>query len=151
MQEYSHGEFQVSGYVIEGIESVNPVKVIQDFWSRFIVDNLGDTITSKAYPHIHAIYYNYKNLGQEDESYDMLLGFVTQDGSVQDSQEIVTITIPPQNYKFTKVKGKLDEVVSQEWKKINKMPKEEVNRNHSYDMEMYSDDGKRCTIAVSVD
>jgi hypothetical protein len=37
-----------------------------------------------------------------------------------------------------------------EWSNINSMPKFELPRTYGYDLEMYSEDGKGCTLAVSV-
>jgi hypothetical protein len=80
----------------------------------------------------------------------MILGYATKDGEVQSSPEIIALTIPPQNYQFTKISGNFQEILPIEWSKIYNIPKEEVNRNYGFDMEMYSEDYESCTVAVSV-
>lgn len=151
MQSYSHGAFQVSGYKVTIPNPQEAQSIIQPAWHKFMKEGLFKQIEHKAYPHVHAVYYNYTNPEDLNKvGYDMLLGFVTEEGSTQSNPDFVTIQIPPQDYKYTKIAGNFQQILPIEWDKINKMPKDEVNRSYGYDMEMYSEDYKTCTLAVGV-
>lgn len=103
------------------------------------------------YPHVYAIYYNYHDIGNfEQFGYDMLLGFVIEEGTAQSNPQVVTVQIHAQDYKFFKVEGDLRETVQIEWATINSLPISELDRDYGYDMDMYSKDNKTCNIAVSV-
>jgi predicted transcriptional regulator YdeE len=119
-------------------------------WWKFFVDRFGDKVEHKAYPHLHTIYYNFVDPTGPRLGYDMLLGYVTEDGSAQSDSSLTTITIPSQNYKYKKVTGDPKVTLGPVWKEINAMPKEEVARTYQYDMEMFSEDGNEVTVAVSV-
>jgi hypothetical protein len=59
--------------------------------------------------------------------------------------------VPPQDYKYVKfTSDNFEQDLPIEWKKINSIPKSEVSRAHQYDLEMYSEDYKTCTLAVGV-
>jgi predicted transcriptional regulator YdeE len=89
--------------------------------------------------------------GYKIRGYEMLLGFITEDGSTQANSEFINITIPAQDYKYTEISGDFQSILFLEWAKINAMPKSELNRTHGYDLEMYSEDYKTCTLAVGVE
>jgi predicted transcriptional regulator YdeE len=152
MYSYSHGAFQVSGYKVTINNSQDAQSVIQAAWHRFMKEGLSKLVEHKAYQHVHAVYYNYTNLDNpEQEGYDMILGYITEDGSAQTNPEFITITIPPQDYKYIKfTSDNFEQDLPIEWEKINSMPKSELNRTHGYDLEMYSEDYKTCTLAVGV-
>jgi predicted transcriptional regulator YdeE len=151
MQEYSHQQFQVSGYKVTITNQADSQKIIQDAWHKFMQEGLFKLVEHKAYPHVHTIYYNYHDIGDPAKfGYDMVLGFATIDGTTQTNPDFVTVTIPSQDYKFTKISGNFQEVLPAEWVKINNMPKSELDRDYGYDMDMYSEDKKTCTIAVSI-
>jgi Integron-associated effector binding protein len=151
MDKYSHGQFQVSGFVYNITSPQESQKQIQAAWSDFMSDNKNKLIVNKAYPHVHAVYYNYNNLDNPSkEGYEMLLGYITEDNSKQTNPQLTDLVIPPQDYMYTKCTGNFQEVLPIEWAKINNIPKSEVNRDHGYDLEMYSEDYKTATLAVSV-
>jgi predicted transcriptional regulator YdeE len=151
MQEYSHGQFQVSGYKVTIPNPQEAQSIIQPAWHRFMQEGLFKKVDHKAYPHIHAVYYHYTNPEDLDKvGYEMLLGFITEEGSTQSNPEFITITVPAQDYKYTEVEGDFQAILPIAWEKINNMPKSEVNRDYGFDLEMYSEDYKTCTIAVSV-
>jgi hypothetical protein len=138
MDSYSHGAFQVSGYKVTISSPQEAQVVIQKAWHKFMHEGLSKLVEHKAY-------------NTDMEGYDMILGFVTEDGSTQSSPELVTITVPPQDYqyiKFTSDNFQIDLPI--EWEKINSMPQSELPRTHQYDLEMYSEDYKTCTLAVGV-
>jgi predicted transcriptional regulator YdeE len=151
MQEYSHPAFQVSGYTVTIPNPQEAQSIIQAAWHRFMKEGLSQLVSHKATPHVQAVYYHYHNLNTPTKlGYDMLLGFGTMEDTVQPNSEITTILIPAQDYKFTRITGDFQAILPIEWAKINAMPQSEVNRNYGFDLEMYSEDGKACTLAVSV-
>lgn len=151
MDKYSHGQFQVSGYVYHITNPQESQKQIQTAWSEFMQGQKNKTIEHKAYQHVHAVYFNYHDLDNPTmEGYDMLLGYITNEGSKQTNPDLVDLIVPPQDYMYTKCTGNFQELLPVEWEKINKMPKSIVNRDHGYDLEMYSEDYKTATLAVSV-
>jgi hypothetical protein len=91
MDSYSHGTFQVSGYNVTISSPQEAQAVIQKAWHKFMQEGLSKQVEHKAYPHVHCVYHNYTNLGNpEKEGYDMILGFVTEDGSTQSSPEFMS-------------------------------------------------------------
>ena len=87
---------------------------------------------------------------RKKQGYDMQLGFITKLGTVHSNSESVTIDIPVQDYKYVEIKGDFQKILPVEWIKINKMEKNELNCDYCYDLEMYSEDYKTVTLAVSV-
>jgi predicted transcriptional regulator YdeE len=152
MEKYSHGAFQVSGYKVTIHNPQEAQDVIKTAWHKFMQEGLSGLVENKAYQHVHAVYYNYTNLNDmQKEGYDMILGFVTEDGSVQSQPDIIDIVVPAQDYSYVKFTSDNFEIdLPTEWEKINMMTQTELNRTHGYDLEMYSEDYKTCTIAVSV-
>jgi predicted transcriptional regulator YdeE len=151
MQEYSHGAFQVSGYKVRITNPQDAQGIIQEAWAKFMKGGLSHQVEHRETPHVQAIYYNYHDLGDPLKvGYDMLIGYGTLEGKTQSNPELVTITVPAQDYRYTRVTGDFQTILPIEWKKINDMPKSEVNRDYGYDLEMYSEDYKTCTLAVSV-
>jgi predicted transcriptional regulator YdeE len=152
MDSYSHGAFQVSGYKVTITSPQEAQEIIQKAWHKFMKEGLSKLVEHKAYQHVHAVYYNYTNLDNPElEGYDMLLGYITEDGSTQNNPEFITITVPPQDYQYAKfTSDNFEQDLPIEWEKINSMPKSELPRDFDYDLEMYSEDGKGCTLAVSV-
>jgi predicted transcriptional regulator YdeE len=152
MQSYSHGAFQVSGYKVTITDEQQSHDIIQKAWHTFMQEGLSKLVEHKAYQHVHAVYYNYTNLDKpKNFGYDMLLGFITEDGSIQSNPELIDIQIPAQDYKYIKfTSDNFEKDLQVEWEKINAMPKSELNRAYGYDLEMYSEDYKGCTLAVGV-
>jgi Integron-associated effector binding protein len=145
MQEYSHGPFQVSGLNITISNKDNAQLIIQEAWGRFMKKDI-KLIDHISYPSVHAIYHNYTKDG-----YDMLMGFITTVDMIQSNSEYITLNIPAQDYKYTKFDSNNFQVdLPIEWGKINNMSKEELDREFGYDLEMYSEDYKTCTLALSV-
>jgi predicted transcriptional regulator YdeE len=152
MEKYSHGAFQITGYKISTTKKDNQeARDIGEAWAKFISEKIGDTILHKVYNTIHVVYFNYTNKDVLlERGYDMLIGFITEDGGRQENKNLNTITIPAQDYEYVKVIGEMPESLVLEWQKVNAMTKEECNRAYGYDMDMYSDDMKSVTLTVSV-
>jgi predicted transcriptional regulator YdeE len=151
MEQYSHEAFHVSGYKVRIPNKHEEQKIIKAAWKKFMEGGLSKLIENKAYIGVHAVYYNYKHIGDlENEGYDMLLGFITNESTKQSSPEFVDFMIPAQDYMYTKASGNFAEVLPLEWNKVNKQSKSEVPRKYGYDLEMYSEDFKTVTLAVSV-
>jgi predicted transcriptional regulator YdeE len=151
MDSYSHGAFQVSGYKVTINNPQEAQSVIQAAWHRFMKEGLSKLVEHKATPHVQAVYYNYTNLGQDNWGYDMLIGFGTEDGSQQTNSEFIDVLIPAQDYHYLRfTSNNFPQDLPVEWAKINSMPKSELNRTYGYDLEMYSEDYKTCTLAVGV-
>lgn len=152
MEKYSHGAFQVTGYKITTTKKNNQEqKDIADAWTKFISENMSDKILHKAYPTLHMVYFNYltpDNLAER--GYDMLIGFITEENSTQDTKTFTTITIPPQDYEYVKVTGEMPKNLIAEWHKVNAMSNKECNRAFGYDMDMYNQDMTEVTLTVSV-
>ena len=114
-------------------------------------ERISDTIKHKAYPTLHMVYFNYtdpENLAER--GYDMLMGYITEEGSVQEDASLTTIIIPAQEYQYIKVTGELPSRLIAEWQRVNAMSKEECHRAFGYDMDMYSADMSEVTLTVSV-
>ena len=152
MEKYSHGAFQVTGYKItttkkDGQEHAD----LTAFWEKFMSEKMGDKVQHKAYPTLHMVYFNYTNAENVAErGYDALLGYITEEGSVQEDASLTTITVPAQEYEYVKVTGELPANLFAEWDKVNAMSKEECNRAFGYDMDMYNADMTEVTLTVSV-
>jgi Integron-associated effector binding protein len=151
MEQYSHGEFKVSGFVVSIPNKVQEQKAINEAWIEFDKIQLNSIIEPKAYPSLHAIYYNYNNpTDRQLCGYDMLIGYITDDTFTTDNALIKDITIPAQDYSYlvTKTCTPLD--IQAAWETINSMPQLELDRVYGYDLEMYTEDFSNTTIAVSV-
>ena len=152
MEKYSHGAFQITGYRITTTKKDNQEqKDIGEAWSKFMSENIADKILHKAYPTLHMVYFNYVNPENlAERGYDMLMGFITEENSVQEDESLTTITIPAQDYEYVKVVGGLPANLVLKWQKVNTMSKEECNRAFGYDMDMYNADMTEVTLTVSV-
>jgi len=150
MQSYSHPGFQVSGYRITTTnKDLKSRKDIGGAWAKFRGENLDKLIQGKTSDTLYCVYYNYTNTGEIDQkSYDSLIGFETKVDAIQTSKMITTITIPEQNYKYVLAKGELPAALVQQWKKINDMDSNELNRVFGFDMDMYLEDGVCTTVSV---
>lgn len=156
MQSYTHGEFQITGYKIttsrkDGKEKIDIVKA----WQNFMSQNIADTIQGKLFDGIHAVYFNYTNQNDlQNRGYDMLLGFITDSKAKQINPELITITIPTQNYLYTEIESKtiedLPTQLAQKWLEVNTIPTQEVARTFGFDMDMYSEDMSKVTLTVAV-
>ncbi len=151
MDSYSHGPFEVSGYRITIENPENERTVIMEAWKHFFTDNISDRITDKAYPTVHAVYYNYHDeLDLSKKWYDMLIGYITQSGITQTDPTITTIQIPAQDYRYTTTKEISPENIFSMWNTINQTPASELPRDYGYDLDMYNETHTELTIAVSV-
>jgi predicted transcriptional regulator YdeE len=113
-------------------------------------ENIGADIVSKAYPTLHTVYYNYKNpLDLSKKGYDMLIGYLTETGSVQD-EKYTTIQIPAQDYRYITVGGKLPDRLIETWMQINDTSHDKLPRSYGYDLDMYNANGTEVTVAISV-
>lgn len=152
MEKYSHGAFQITGYKISTTKKDNQeAQDIARAWGQFMSENMADKILHKAYPTLHMVYFNYVNQENFAElGYDMLMGYITEDNSIQEDLSLTTITIPAQDYEYVKVTGEMPARLIAEWKRVNEMSKEECNRSFGYDMDMYNADMSEVTLTVSV-
>ena len=146
MDKYSHGQFEVSGITTTINNRSDEQKTIGDLWEKFAYNNINKLVIGKEYLHTHVVYYNYFN-----DTYDIMIGFVTKDGIVQNNETIKTIQIPSQNYNYIKIDFTTKDDVINAWDNIRTQPHSIVSRTFEFDLEMYSEDFKTVTIAVSVD
>lgn len=151
MDSYSHGAFDISGIVVRVENPESELTTIMAAWDRFYGEGIEGKITDKTYPWVHAVYYNYQNPTDPDrKSYDMLIGYMTDEGVVQENSEITTLNIPAQEYRYTTITEWVPEIIGSEWSKINSMTEVVLPRTYGYDLDMYDETGKQVTIAVSV-
>jgi predicted transcriptional regulator YdeE len=152
MDSKSNKAFLFSGYNVTIHNPQEAQAVIQKAWQKFMQEGLSKLVEHKVNENLHAIYYNYTNLDNPElEGYDMILGCFVEDGSIQSNQGLTTISVPAQDYKYVDITSDNFQITLPiEWGKINSMPKSEVNRTHQFDLEMYSEDYKTCTLAVGV-
>ena len=148
MEEYSHAEFNISGYKIS---TTNKDKLsgsdIMSAWTKWREGNLADKVVGKSNETLYCVYYNYQNAQNSDErSYDMLIGFETEHGVMQSDPEIINVSIPAQNYKYDSVKREDFAAFMAKWAEINSMS--DLNRTFGCDMDIYSKD--EITIAVAI-
>ncbi len=150
MEAYSHGPFQVTGYHVTIPSLEQEEQIIMEAWWRWMGENMGEWIVQKVYPTLHTVYYNYKNpLDLTKKGYDMLIGYMTEVGSVQD-EKYTTVEIPAQDYQYTTVGGKLPDRLIETWMEINDTPHDVLPRSYGYDLDMYNADGTEVTVAISV-
>ncbi len=151
MEKYSHGPFEVSGYRITIENHQDERAVIMVAWKQFFTENMSERISSKVYPSVHAVYYNYHDqFDSEKKGYDMLIGYITADGVTQADPAITTIQIPAQDYRYTTTNEISPENIFGMWNTINTTPASELPRNYGYDLDMYNEAHTELTIAVSV-
>lgn len=151
MESYSHWPFEVSGYSVTIESPENERAVIMESWKSFFTDDVSTRITDKAYPTIHAVYYNYHDqFDPEKKGYDMLIGYITADGVTQADSTITTVKIPAQDYRYTTTNEISPENIFGMWNTINHTPASELPRNYGYDLDMYNEAHTELTIAVSV-
>jgi predicted transcriptional regulator YdeE len=150
MQTYSHGAFEVTGIKIRTTnKNKQDVKDIKQLLEKFISEKIGDNIQHKMYLGIHIVYYNYANTENPREcDYDTLIGYITEDDSVQDDTNLNTIQIPAQDYQYIEFTDQNE--YYKQWEKVNSMSKEECNRAFGYDLDMYNEDMSKVTLTVSV-
>lgn len=122
-----------------------------DAWRLWFTENMGDRVREKAYPSLHAVYYNYKDpLDAQKNQYDMLIGYITKDGIIQTDPTITTVKIPAQDYRYTTLDDISPESIFGAWGKINATPESELARSYGYDLDMYNEAHTQMTIAASV-
>jgi DNA polymerase III delta prime subunit len=150
MEEYSHESFQISGYKFR-TSAKNAYKDISQAWDKINSEKLFEVLEKKAYPTLHNVYFNYSNVEDpEQKTYDVLIGYITEEGSVQSDNRLATVIILIQDYKYEHVIGQMPKDLIEAWEKVNSMSKEELPRTFEYDFDMYNDDGTECTLVVSV-
>jgi predicted transcriptional regulator YdeE len=149
MQDYSHPEFNLSGYKISTTnKDKQSGQDIMAAWTKWREENLADKVEGKSNETLYCIYFNYQNAENIDErSYDLLIGFETGSEVTQSNPEITTVTIPAQNYKYDSVKREDFPAFMAKWAEINSMT--DLNRTFGCDMDIYGKD--EITIAVAVE
>lgn len=150
MENYSHEAFYISGYKITTTNHGQQSQLdIAKALNKFKTENIMDAIKHKASDTLHVVYYNYTN--PEDPTkrgYDVLIGFVTHEGTKQPSDQITSIKIPTQNYKYMIASGEMPTALWQQWSVINDMDNTELKRTFEFDMDMYLDEGVCVVISV---
>jgi Integron-associated effector binding protein len=151
MEQYSHGEFKVTGFVVTIPNKAQEQEVINQAWLNFDKMQLNSLVEPKAYPSLHAIYFNYTNpTDKELCGYDMLIGYITDDTFATNNPLLQTITIPAQDYNYLVTKTCTPPDIQAAWENINSMSSQELNRAYGYDLEMYSENFDYTTIALAV-
>jgi Integron-associated effector binding protein len=124
---------------------------VMDTWRLWFTENMGDRVVEKAYPSLHAVYYNYQYPHDpEKNQYDMIIGYMTKDGATQTDPTITTVKIPAQDYRYTTLNDISPESIQRSWTQINTTPASELARSYEYDLDMYNEAHTEMTIAVSV-
>ena len=80
----------------------------------------------------------------------MLIGYIMKSGTIQTDPYLTTVKIPAQDYRYTTITDISPEGIFGKWKEINATPASELARSYGYDLDMYSEDHKSLTIAVSM-
>lgn len=151
MDSYSHGEFDISGIVVTITDPATEISTIMDAWARFESGWYCDSISDKSYPWLHTVYYNYQDpTDPEKKWYDMLIGYMTNTWAIQADNEVITLTIPAQDYQYVTITEWIPESIAPKWEEINTMDPAELPRAWGYDLDMYDETGTQVTIAVSV-
>lgn len=144
LSPYSHGSFFVTGKVshVTFADLAHEMKAI---WDEVKTSNYPANIRDPEHGSLHAVYFNHSDTG-----FDMLIGLITKSGSVQTESGLTTIEIPAQDYQYAEFDFTGPESVSLAWQAINGVSREELPRKFGYDLEMYGEDMKKFTIALSV-
>jgi hypothetical protein len=150
MEKYSHGPFEISGYNFTITSHDEEQVIITTAWNKFMSENLWANMENKWHESLHAVYHNYQNLDTDIETYDMLIGYITTDEKVQPNNDISTLHIPAQDYRYHEIKWWTPLDIQSAWQTINTTSHSELPRSHGYDLEMYIENGAKVTIAVSV-
>ena len=144
LSSYSHGIFHITGK-ISHISFANLAQEMKTIWDEVKTTNYPATILNPEHGSLHVAYFNHSDTG-----FDMILGLISQSGTVQKNPDLTTIEIPAQDYQYAEFEFTWPEAVSLAWQSVNALPREELPRKFGYDLEMYSEDLKKFTIAVSV-
>lgn len=147
MDKYSHEAFTVTGVVVSIPNHTEVKSVIMEAWKQWFDQNTWTTIIWQAHPSIHAIYYNYS---EDRTAFDMLIGVMTEADATQTNNDLVTLTIPAQNYQYVSVQWGFPDSIWAIWYQISNMSTDELPRTYGYDLEMYNEAWTECTVAVSV-
>lgn len=140
--DYSHEAFFVTGKV-HNFTYANLASEMQQVWGELKANNYLQNVSNPGEKNLYAVYYNMNETG-----FQMLIGLVTT--TKQENDELTTIEIPAQDYKYVEFDFSGPESVSPAWQKVNAVSRSEINRSFGYDLEIYAEDMKKFTIAVSV-
>ncbi len=64
---------------------------------------------------------------------------MTQEDAVQTNGDLVTLTIPAQDYRYVTIQGGFPDSIWKGRNDINMMSAAELPRNYGYDLEMYNE------------
>ncbi len=147
MEKYSHGAFPVTGVISHIPSHAEAMPIIMDAWKQRFANKTGASVVGQSHPSMHAVYYNYD---VNKTSFDMLVGVMVEENIVQTNDNLTTLIIPAQDYRYIKIAWGFPDSIWNGWDEINKKTAEELPRTYGYDLEMYNEAGDECTIAVSV-
>ena len=94
LSSYSHGHFFVTGKSYH-VDFATLSADMRRIWGEVKNENFMTRITDTEYPSLHAVYFNHSEAG-----FDMLIGLITKEGSVQKNTDLITIVIPAQDYRY---------------------------------------------------
>lgn len=141
---YSHGAFSITGKIYH-VTFADLARQMQTLWGEVQSTNFPATIVDPEHGSLHVAYFNHSATG-----FDMIIGLITKEGSVQTNGALTTLEIPAQEYRYAEFDFTGPESVSLAWQAVNTVSREDLPRKFGYDLEMYSEDMKKFTIALSV-
>ena len=144
LSSYSHGSFHTTGKVYH-VTFADLTQEMQTIWGEVKTTNFPMTIQEVEHPGLHAVYFNISDTG-----FDMFVGLMTKEWATQTNPELTTLEIPAQDYRYAEFEFTGPEAVSLAWQQINALSRDELPRKFGYDLEMYSEDLKKFTIALSI-
>lgn len=144
LSSYSHESFTTTGKIYH-VTFANLALEMKTIWEEVMSTDFPKTIQEVEHLGLHAVYFNMSDTG-----FDMLIGLMTKKWATQANPELTTIEIPAQDYQYAEFEFTGPEAVSLAWQQVNSLSREELPRKFGYDLEMYSEDLGKFTIAVSV-
>lgn len=144
LSPYSHESFDTTGKVYHATFA-DLAWQMRAIWDEVKTTNFPSMIQEVEYPSLHAVYFNMSDTG-----FDMLVGLLTKKWVKQANPDFTTLEIPAQDYRYAEFEFTGPESVARAWQEVNAISREELPRKFGYDLEMYSEDMKKFTIAVSV-
>ena len=144
-EQFTKPRFYVSGKSVF-VDKYRDYKIIKEFWQDFRYRELQNEVYGIENNQIYVVYHNYDH----ENSYQMLVGFVTREYTTQKDPNIVTIEIPEQNYMAATVPNDGPSTVIDTWEAISHKSYHDLPRLMKFDLEIYSEDMKNITMAVGV-
>lgn len=143
LSSYSHGNFHTTGKVYH-VTFAGLAREMQTIWDEVKTTNFPMTIQEVEHPGLHAVYFNMSDaVWYAHRSHD-------EGMSCSDKSRTHHTRNPCSRLRLCWFWIYRSRSSLLAWQQVNAVSREELPRKFGYDLEMYSEDLKKFTIAVSV-